>query len=88
VALAVREHCIRVWARTAASLIHAYDPELLLIGGGVMRRGDLIVPYIQQYVKDHTWTPWGTVQVRPAMLGDRAPLLGAVPLIELINGAN
>ncbi|RZU40791.1 ROK family protein [Edaphobacter modestus] len=85
VALAVREHCIRVWARTAASLIHAYDPELVLIGGGVMRRGDLIVPYIQQYVKEHTWTPWGTVQVRPAMLGDSAPLLGAVPLIELIK---
>jgi len=88
VALAVREHCIRVWARTAASLIHAYDPELLLIGGGVMRRGDVILPYIQQYVKEHTWTPWGTVEVRPAMLGDSAPLLGAVPLIELINGAN
>jgi len=88
VALGVREHCVRVWARTAASLIHAYDPELLLIGGGVMRRGDLIVPYIQQYVKEHTWTPWGTVQVRPAMLGDNAPLLGAVPLIELMNGAN
>jgi glucokinase len=81
VALGVREHCLKVWAANAVALIHAYDPELLIYGGGVMRSGDLIVKYVQDYVARHAWTPWGHVQVRAAQLDNNAALLGAVPLI-------
>jgi glucokinase len=88
VAAAVCDHCLNVWACTAVSLIHAYDPEILIFGGGVMRRSDAIVRYVQDYVKRHSWTPWGTVEVRPAVLGNDAPLLGAIPLIAQMNGAN
>jgi glucokinase len=81
VALAVREHCFKVWAANAVALIHAYDPELLIFGGGVMRSGKAIVDFVQDYVSRHAWTPWGEVQVRSAVLGNNAALLGAVPLI-------
>lgn len=82
VALAVREHCFKVWAASAVALIHAYDPELLIFGGGVMRSGESIVKYVQDYVSRYAWTPWGKVQVRSAVLGNNAALLGAVPLIS------
>ena len=88
VAVDVRAHCLKVWAINAVSLIHAYDPELVIFGGGVMQGGDAIVPYVQEYVAQHAWTPWGTVQVRAAYLGNDAPLLGAIPLIQQMNGAN
>lgn len=81
VAQGISEHCLKVWAVNAVGLIHAYDPELLIYGGGVMRRGEPIVNYVQDYVTKHAWTPWGEVQVRPALLGNDAALLGAVPLI-------
>jgi glucokinase len=81
VAVAVRDHCLKVWAANAVALIHAYDPELLVYGGGVMRSGAPIVDYVRSYVLQHAWTPWGNVQVRPALLGNDAGLLGAVPLI-------
>jgi glucokinase len=81
VAQGVREHCLKVWAINAVALIHAYDPELLVYGGGVMRSGNLIVKYVQEYVAQHAWTPWGTVQVRAALLDNDAALLGAVPLM-------
>jgi glucokinase len=81
VALGVREHCFKVWAANAVALIHAYDPELLIFGGGVMRSGESIVNYVQDYVTRYAWTPWGKVQVRAALLGNDAALLGAVPLI-------
>jgi glucokinase len=73
---------LNVWAADAVGLVHAYDPELIVIGGGVMRSGDVIIPYIESYVQKHSWTPWGKVQVRAAALGNNAALLGAVPLLS------
>ena len=37
VAAAVRDRCLRVWAAGAVAMVHAWDPEVLVIGGGVMR---------------------------------------------------
>lgn len=82
VARDVRERCLAVWASNAVALIHAYDPEVVIMGGGVMRRADAILPYVQKHVDKHAWTAWGKPQVRAAMLGNSAALLGAVPLLS------
>ncbi len=81
VASEIRDYCLNVWASGAVGLIHAYDPERIVIGGGVMRRASLILPYIQDYVNKHAWTPWGKVQVVAAQLGNDAGMFGAVPLL-------
>lgn len=75
-------HCLRVWGAAAVAAIHSFDPELLVYGGGVMQSADAILPYIQNYVRENAWTPWGTVRVRAAQLGNDAALLGVVPLFE------
>jgi glucokinase len=82
VALEVRQRCLNVWASNAVALIHAYDPEMVIFGGGVMQSGSIILPFVQQYVKDHAWTSWGTPRVVAATLGGNAALLGAVPLLS------
>jgi glucokinase len=81
VASKVRERCLRVWATNAVSLVHAYDPEILILGGGTMQGGKAILSFVQEYVNTHTWSSWGKAQVRAAMLGTTAALLGAVPLL-------
>ncbi len=81
VALQVRDRCLHVWATAAIGMIHAYDPEMLILGGGVMRSGATVLPFIQSYVGRHAWTPWGKVEVRCAALGEHAALLGAIPLL-------
>jgi glucokinase len=82
VAQDVADRCLRVWAANIVGLIHAYDPELVIIGGGVMKSAAQILPFIQTYVQQHAWTPWGKVRVASAELGDNAALLGAIPLLE------
>ena len=72
--------CTEVWAAGIVSLIHAYDPEVVVVGGGVMNSGERVLSPIADYVRKHAWTPWGKVQVRPAALADTASLLGAIPL--------
>lgn len=81
-ALAIRDRCLHVWAADAVGLVHSFDPEIIVIGGGVMKSADVIIPYIQSYVQNYAWTPWGKVKVRPAELGNNAALLGAVPLLS------
>ncbi len=81
VAREVRERCLHVWAADAVGLVHSFDPEIVVIGGGVMQSAHIIQPYVQKYVSDHAWTPWGKVEVRAAQLGNDAGLLGAVPLL-------
>lgn len=80
-AIEIRDYCLKVWATGAVGLIHAYDPERIVIGGGVMRRDSLILPYIQTYVNQHAWTPWGKVEIVAAQLGNDAGLFGAIPLL-------
>jgi glucokinase len=80
-ALAVRDRCLNIWAVDAVALVHAYDPEVIVIGGGVMESANLIIPYIKSYVHKYAWTPWGKVDIRPAQLANNAALVGAVPLI-------
>lgn len=82
VAAEVRDRCLRVWAAGAVGMIHAWDPEVLVVGGGVMRNAGAVLPFLEAQVHAHAWTPWGKVAVRAASLGDRAALLGAVPLLE------
>lgn len=78
----IRDYCLEVWATAAVGLIHAYDPELIVIGGGVMRSADVILPYIQRFTDRHAWTPWGKVKIAAAELGNHAGLFGATPLLS------
>ena len=82
VAIKIRERCLQVWGAATVALIHAYDPEVLVLGGGVMKSASVILPYLQDYIHRHAWTPWGKVQVCAAELGNDAALLGAIPLLR------
>lgn len=81
-ALAIRDRCLNIWAADAVALIHAYDPEIIVIGGGVMESAQVIIPYIEAHVHKYAWTPWGKVQIRRAELGNNAALVGAIPLLS------
>jgi glucokinase len=82
VATAVRDRCLHVWAANAVSQVHAYDPAVVVLGGGVMKSANVIQPFVQQYVHRHAWAAWGKPAVRTAMLGNDAAFLGAVPLLS------
>lgn len=80
--LAVREHSLQVWSSLVVSLIHVYDPELFVIGGGIMASADVILPAVRSYVEQHANTPWGKVQIVPTALGDTAALVAGEWLLQ------
>jgi glucokinase len=81
-AAAALEHCLQVWSALTVALIHAYDPEVVVFGGSVLKRADQILPRLQAHVDAHAWTPGRKVPLRAATLGSDAALLGAIPLAE------
>ncbi|MDR3735678.1 MAG: ROK family protein [Acidobacteriaceae bacterium] len=81
-AIAALQHCLRVWSVLTVALIHAYDPEVVVFGGAVLKRANDILPHLQEYVAKHAWTPGRTVPLRAAALGSDAALLGAIQLME------
>ncbi|MDR2764914.1 MAG: ROK family protein [Tannerella sp.] len=72
----LRDECLDVWAAAVITYIHAYDPEIVVIGGGIAKSGDIVFPHIQKKVNDLAWCPWGKVRIAGAILGDRAALAG------------
>lgn len=56
-ALAIRDRCLKISAADAVALVHAYDPEIIVIGGGVMESADIIIPYVEAHMHKYAWTP-------------------------------
>lgn len=82
VAREVLDQCLSAWAAGIISMIHAFDPELVILSGGIMKSSSIILPYLQQKVNAHAWTPWGKVQLVEALHPDAAALYGADYLVR------
>ena len=61
------------------SIIHAFNPRRVILGGGVRHAGDLLFDPVRRVVGARAM-PWlrEVVDVVPAALGDRSGILGAV----------
>jgi glucokinase len=74
----IKYECMDIWSAGIINLIHAYDPEVVVLGGGVLNSKEEIIPYIQQRVDQYAWCPWGNVQIKASELMDDAAILGVV----------
>ena len=72
---------VRHLAAAVVSYVHAYDPDVVILGGGIMHAADQILPPIQEFVDEHAWTcPRRSIPIRAAALGDGAAMVGAAAL--------
>lgn len=63
------------------SLIHIFDPEIVIIGGGVSNSGDLILTPIREVITQRTMPDFrNRTRVVRSSLGDDSVILGAVAL--------
>ncbi|MFD0693615.1 ROK family protein [Paenibacillus sp. GCM10027628] len=71
------------WSAGIVNLIHAYDPDVVILSGGLMKSKKDIVPLLQEHVHRHAWTPWGKVRIAVADDPDTSVLLGVSRLLDL-----
>lgn len=82
VACEIRDHSLNIWGAAVVSLIHLFDPERVVMGGGVMHSAEIIIPWIQHYVDQNAWLSSGQVEIAVARHLESASLLGAGILFE------
>lgn len=64
------------------NVLHLFDPEMVIIGGGVSRAGTLIFDPIEDTIQRRAMVGYrNRARVVPAELGDDAGLMGAVALV-------
>lgn len=76
---------LRDLALGIVNAIHAYGPETIVLGGGVLNSADIILPDLIEMVHAMAWTfPRKTIKIKAAALGNRAAALGAAfhPLLD------
>lgn len=65
----------------AANLIYAFDPELVLVGGGLVTHRPSVLDAIRREAAKRTaYLPSGATKILPMELGDAAGILGGVAL--------
>jgi glucokinase len=65
-------------AAAVASFINAFDPEIVIVGGGIAQAGAALFEPLSKELDRFEWRPMGhQVQVIPAALGEKAGAIGA-----------
>lgn len=78
----LRDRALEVWGALAVSLVHAYDPEVMVFGGGILAAGEAVLGSIRRRVERDAWMPWGRVRIAASELGDDAALVACEWLVE------
>jgi len=81
----VSQQILKAWSLGIINLIHAYDPERVVIGGGVMRSKDRIIPVIREMIQKHSWLKENEPHIVAAEQPDFAGILGMSHLVSMLK---
>jgi glucokinase len=81
----LRDGAIEYWTTLVMNMIYQFDPQCVVIGGGIMAGKDVILPAIQSKLAERIPGLHRDTEVRTAELGDVAALAGGW---QIWNGGN
>ncbi|MDH6427856.1 sugar kinase [Paenibacillus odorifer] len=83
VAVEVIDRSIHYMALGLANAVHTFNPDRIVIGGGVSKAGDLLFPALVEKTELFVMDPYkGTFTIEPAALKDDVGLIGAAALFH------
>lgn len=78
----VLDELIAHWSAGIVNMIHAYDPEVVILSGGLMKSQQFLIQALHDKVNRKSWTPWGKVKLVAASDPDASVLLGLSSLFS------
>jgi len=86
VAAKIRNMALNYLGICVANVITSFDPEIVVIGGGVSNGGKVVFDKIQEVVQKRCFKAmWENTKIVPAALGTDAGVIGAVALAIMEN---
>jgi len=79
----IRAHNLKIWAASLYNLAHNFDPDAIIVSGGVMKSKDIILPYLQKHIDENIWQGPGAIKVLAAEQTEFAGVLGMAYLAGL-----
>lgn len=80
------EEFINYLAIGIANIIHTVDPDIIVLGGGVMKSQEHFMTKIREKVKSYVCPQLReAVHIKPALLGTKADIVGAAMLPKKHN---
>jgi len=79
----LKNRSLEGWSSGIINLLHAYDPELLILGGGIMKSKQEIIPFIQNRINERSWLPENSIKITTANQTKYAGILGACYLSKI-----
>lgn len=77
------------WRAGIVNLIHAYDPEVVILSGGLMKSADVLLPRLTERLEASAWLSWGAPRFVVAQDPETSALLGMSYLVSRqLAGAN
>ena len=76
----VLTHCLRIWGEALVSFIHCFDPERIIVGGGLMNDPEPVLRSFRTTVADLAWAKEGQVEIVKAAHPNHAGLVGSAAL--------
>ncbi|MFN8565579.1 MAG: ROK family protein [Anaerolineae bacterium] len=70
------------------SLLHVFNPEIIVLGGGVSNLGELLFAPMRETIQKYCIDPayWQDLLIKPAELGENVSLVGAAALVITRGG--
>jgi len=84
----IRDKCLKTWSLGIINLIHAFDPEKIVIGGGIMESHHILLPHIHRMITKHSWVKNNPPELVAATHPQLAGLLGMYHLLTRGKKAN
>ncbi len=87
-ALAIVERAGFILGLGMVTFLHIFNPEIIVLGGGVSTLGDLLFNPMRDAIKKHALDSsyWQDLEIRPAELGENVSLVGAAALVVTKGG--
>lgn len=75
-AIELRQRSFRIWGALLVDLVHAYDPDRVVIGGGIAKADELL-PFLRTALDRDPWSSDWEVEIVRSRLGADAALVAA-----------
>lgn len=87
-ALDIVRYAGRIVGLGMVSLLHLFNPQILVFGGGVSALGDLLFDPMREAIRTYCIDSayWSDLRIEPAALGENVSLIGAASLVITRGG--